>query len=395
MQRLNAIYRSLLENTSLGFTRYLYPYINWDNRLIIIRGQKGVGKTTMLLQHIKQHFADPTTAIYASADNSWFTTHTIIDLADYASSHGITHIFLDEIHKYPGWERQVKEIYDSYPKLKMVITGSSMLQLDDSDADLSRRRKTYTLQGMSFREYLHLEGVINLQPHTLEDILANHQNIAAKICHKIPVQKHFEQYLQKGYYPFYKEEGDGFLERLENVINVIIDVEIPSVRRIEYESAYKSKLLLGVLAQQNPYTLNVQELATTLQISRDSIYKMLQMLHQAALIRRLFQKPAGIKLLQKPEKILFDNTNLMYALADNIDTGTMRETFVASMLYEHQVCMPQKGDLLVDDKYLFEVGGRTKGYKQIANIPDSYIIADGIDIGIDNKIPLWLFGMLY
>ncbi len=395
MERLNAIYLHLLEETNLDFFRYLYPQINWDNRLIIIRGQKGVGKTTMLLQHIKKNFPDPTSVFYASADNSWFTTHTIVDLANYLASHGITHLFLDEVHKYKGWEQQIKEIYDSYPKLKLVITGSSMLRLDESEADLSRRRRTYTLHGMSFREYLRLEGVADTHPYQLNDIVKNHSVIAAQISSKIPVLKYFERYLVNGYYPFYREEGDGFLERLENVVNVIIQVEIPSVTKIEYESVYKIKLLLGILAQQTPYTLNVKDLSTTLGTSRDSIYKMLELLERASLIRRLYQQSGNMKQLQKPEKILFDNTNLMYALASSIDVGTMRETFVANMLCDHNLCMPQKGDFLVDNQYLFEVGGRAKGYKQIADIENSYTVADGIELGIGNRLPLWLFGMLY
>lgn len=369
--------------------------INWDNRLIIIRGQKGVGKTTMILQHIKSTFPDPTSVFYASVDNSWFTTHTIVNLADYLVSHGVTHLFLDEVHKYKGWEQQIKEIYDSYPKLKLVVTGSSMLRLDESEADLSLRRRTYTLRGMSFREYLRLEGVAEIEPYQLPDILKNHSVIASQISSKIPVLKYFEKYLINGYYPFYRDEGDGFLERLENVVNVIIQVDIPSVAKVEYESVYKIKLLLGILAQQTPYTLNVKDLSTTLGTSRDNIYKMLGLLERASLIRRIYQNSGNMKQLQKPEKILFDNTNLMYALAPNIDVGTMRETYLANMLCNRNLCMPQKGDLLVDDQYLFEVGGKTKSYKQIADIENSYTIIDGIDVGMGNRIPLWLFGMLY
>ena len=395
MQRLNSIYLHLLDDTNLDFVRYIYPQINWKNRLIMLKGQKGVGKTTMLLQHIKQTFPDPNSVFYVSADNSWFATHTIVDLAEYLVSHGKTHLFIDEVHKYSGWDKQIKEIYDSYPKLKVVATGSSMLHLDGSDADLSRRCRTYTMQGLSFREYLKLEGIADLPVLSLEEILEKHESIAARLTNKLPVLKYFEQYLVNGYYPFYKEEGDGFLQRLENVVNVIIQVEIPSVAKVEYESVYKIKVLLGILAQRNPYTLNVQELSSLLGTSRDSVYRMFQLLHRAALIRRLYQKDGGLKLVQKPEKILFDNTNLMYALSENIDAGTMRETFFSSMLSTHKLCMPQKGDLLVDDKYLFEVGGKKKGYKQIADITDSYVVADGIDVGIGNKIPIWMFGMLY
>ena len=385
----------MLDDTALDFTRYIYHEINWDNRLILLKGPKGVGKTTMLLQHIKRTFDDTSKAFYASVDASWFTTHTIVDLAEFLVSHGVTHLFLDEVHKYIGWDRQIKEIYDAFPKLHIVITGSSMLQLSETEADLSRRCRMYTMQGLSFREFLEFEHIAKLSVLSFEDILSNHPTIAAHITNQLPIQKYFEQYLNHGYYPFYKEEGDGFAARMEEEVDWIINVEIPAVEKVSYDLVYKTKILLGILAEQNPYTLNVSDLAAKLGASRDSVYKMLDLLQKAGLIRRLYQKATGMKKLQKPEKILFDNTNLMYALSSNTDTGTMRETFTANMFCQHKLAMPQKGDLMIDGKYIFEVGGRSKDYGQIANIPESFVIADGIDVGFGNKIPMWLFGFLY
>lgn len=384
-----------MDDTALDFTRYIYHEINWDNRLILLKGPKGVGKTTMLLQHIKRTFDDTSKAFYASVDASWFTTHTIVDLAEFLVSHGVTHLFLDEVHKYIGWDRQIKEIYDAFPKLHIMITGSSMLQLSETEADLSRRCRMYTMQGLSFREFLEFEHIAKLSVFSFEDILSNHPTIAAHITNQLPIQKYFEQYLNHGYYPFYKEEGDGFAARMEEEVDWIINVEIPAVEKVSYELVYKTKILLGILAEQNPYTLNVSDLAAKLGASRDSVYKMLDLLQKAGLIRRLYQKATGMKKLQKPEKILFDNTNLMYALSSNTDTGTMRETFTANMFCQHKLAMPQKGDLMIDGKYIFEVGGRSKDYGQIANIPESFVIADGIDVGFGNKIPMWLFGFLY
>ena len=395
MQRLNQRYKKFLEDTPLDFTRYIYPEINWKNRLILLKGPKGVGKTTMLLQHIKRTFEDPSKAFYASVDASWFTTHTIVDLAEYLVSHGVTHLFLDEVHKYIGWDRQIKEIYDAFPKLHIVMTGSSMLQLSKTDADLSRRCRVYVMQGMSFREYLEFEHIAQLDVIPFDEILTNHQTLAAHITNQLPIQKYFEQYLEHGYYPFYKEEGDGFAARLEEEVDWIINVEIPAVEKVSFELVYKTKILLGILAELNPYTLNVSDLATKLGTSRDSVYKMLDLLQKAGLIRRLYQKSTGMKKLQKPEKILFENTNLMYALSPNSDIGTLRETFTANMFCTHKQSMPNKGDLLIDNKYIFEVGGKTKDFGQIANIPNSYVIADGIDVGFGNKIPMWLFGLLY
>lgn len=397
IEKLHKIFLNLLEETPMFFTRYLYDQINWDNRLIMIKGPKGVGKTTMLLQHIRMTFPDPRKVLYASADNSFFATHTIIEVAEYMTQHGMTHLFLDEVHKYNDWDRQLKEVYDCFPRLKVVVTGSSMLKLEESEADLGRRCRQYSMNGLSFREYLKLEGVCDWQPLDLETILTQHELIAVQHTKKLPVLGHFEKYLTCGYYPFYREEGDGFAERLETVIDTIVRAEIPSVEKsIEYESVYKTKVLLGVLAEQNPYTLNIKEICALLGCSREILYKMLDLLQRSGLIRRLYGENGGLKRMEKPEKILFDNTCVMYALADVVDKGTMRETFFANMLAaNHKISMPQKGDLLVDGKYLFEVGGRNKGYRQIANIDNSYVVSDNIDLGFENKIPLWIFGMLY
>ena len=270
-----------------------------------------------------------------------------------------------------------------------------MLQLSKTKSDLSRRCRKYVMQGLSFREYLEFEHIAQLPTISLEDILTNHQTTAAHLTNQMPIQKYFEQYLKHGYYPFYKEEGDGFTARLEEEVDWIINMEIPAVEKVSYELVYKTKILLGILAELNPFTLNVSELATRLESSRDSVYKMIDLLQQAGLIRRLYQKSTGMTKLQKPEKILFDNTNLMYALSPNVDTGTMRETFTANMLCTHKLTMPTKGDIKVDNNYTFEVGGKNKDYGQIANMPNSFVIADSIDVGFGNKIPMWLFGFLY
>ena len=397
MDRLYKAYGRLLTETDLNFTRYLYKSINWDNRLIVIKGAKGVGKTTLLLQHIKRTFPDTTKALYASLDNLWFANHTVLELAEYHYTHGGTHLFLDEVHKYKDWQREVKNIYDSYPQLHLVVTGSSMLKLEESlVADLSRRHRSYTLEGMSFREYLLFEGVANLPVLSLETILDNHFMEASQIAAKVKVLPYFERYVVSGYYPFYREEGDGFADRLQQVIDTILTSEIPSVGNIEYDSVYKAKQLLAVLAESKPYTLNISSLCSTLQSSRNNVLKLLDLMDKAALVRRLYAKSSGMNMLTKPEKILFHNTNLMYCLTSHAEAGTMRETYLASQLaLEHQLYIPHHGDLVVDDKWHFEVGGKQKSFAQIKDIEGSFVVADDMEIGHGNKIPLWLFGFLY
>ena len=397
MQRLMNAYARLLAKVDDSFMRYLYPLIDWNNRLIIIKGARGVGKTTMLLQHIKKAFPDTRKALYASLDNMWFTTNSILDLAEYHYTHGGTHLFLDEIHRYKGWQREIKNIYDSYPDLHVVITGSSLLKLEESIiADLSRRHRQYTLSGLSFREYLQLEGGASLPVLKLDDILSHHIEIASQITTKTKVLQHFENYVNYGFYPFYREDKDGFNERLQQIIDTIIESEIPAVSDIKYDSVYKAKRLLGVLAEQSPYTLNIAALSKTLQVSRENVLKLLDLMDKSALIRKLYTQSGGMKMLVKPEKILFDNPNIMYALSNHVDAGTMRETTFASQLsVAHQLHMPTQGDFVVDDSFTFEVGGPGKGYTQIRNVENSYVVRDGIELGIGNKIPLWLFTCLY
>ena len=396
MNRLIENYNRLLGESRPSTFRYLYESINWKNRLIVLKGARGVGKTTMLLQHIANAFEDTSKALYVSADHIWFANHSLIDLAEYHYTHGGTHLFIDEIHKYPNWQQEIKNIYDSFPRLNLIVTGSSMLRIEHALGDLSRRCKEYTMRGLSFREYLKLEEIADWPVLSLEEILQRHTQIAAKLTGQAKVLGHFDNYLRHGYYPFYIEEGNGFEERLERVINTVLNEDIPAVAKVEYDTIYKLRQLLAIFSEQSPYTLNVSALARTLETSTGQVMKLLDLLNQAAIIRRLFSKERSMKMLQKPEKVLFDNTNIMFALSSEADKGTLRETYFADMIsFAHSVSMPQKGDLLVDKHFLFEVGGRTKGYKQIANIPDSFIVADGIDIGFENKIPLWLFGMMY
>lgn len=398
METLFRAFNRRLEETQTRYLRYLYGSIDWSERLIGIKGPKGVGKTTMLLQHILLTFPDRTRAFYASLDNIWFSTHTLPELVEYLYTHGVTHLFLDEVHKYHGWERAIKNLYDDYPKLSIVFTGSSLLEIDNAEGDLSRRLRMYTLHGLSFREYLDITGVAHLPILALNDILTSHMQLASGITHDFKPLPHFEQYLKTGYYPFFLETAsdESFYERLQQVVSAIIENDIPAVENIEYETLQKAKRLLMILAQSAPFTPNIANMCANLSTTRNQLIHLLSLLERAALIRQLHAQGKGLKAIGKPDKILLNNTNLMHALGSSADEGTARESFFSSMMsFSHTIHHASQGDLQVDEKYLFEVGGKKKGFTQIADLPDSYVVAANIETGYGNKIPLWLFGLIY
>lgn len=399
MQAILSAYNRLVEETDCSYQRYLYTKIDWQERLIGIKGARGVGKTTLLLQHIKLSFKDRSSAFYASLDHIWFSNHTLLDLADYLYAHGVTHLFLDEVHRYLTWVREIKNIYDSYPSLHIVFTGSSLLEINQAEADLSRRLRTYELRGLSFREYLALNGIAQISSVSLDEILTSHIQIASSLVSKWKLLPHFEKYIQQGYYPFFLEtvSSDSYYERLQKVINTVINEDIPAVEKdINYETLVKAKRLLLILAQTVPYTPNISTLCASLSTTRNQLIRLLSLLERSALIRQLYLEEKKLKTLGKPNKILFDNPNLMMALVQPADKGTVRESFFAAMVsQQHSIHYPKQGDILVDGKYLFEIGGRNKGFNQISNISDSYVAADEIETGFGNKIPLWMFGLLY
>lgn len=398
METLFRAYNRRLEETQTDYIRYLYSCIDWSERLIGIKGAKGVGKTTMLLQHIRLKFPDRTKAFYASLDNIWFSSHTLAELIEYLYTHGVTHIFLDEVHKYTGWIRAVKNLYDDYPKLHIIFTGSSLLEIDNAEGDLSRRLRMYTLHGLSFREYLEITGTAHLPVLSMHDILSTHMQQASAITSTLKVLPHFEQYLKTGYYPFFLETAseESYYERLQKVVSTVIENDIPAVEKIEYETLQKAKRLLMILAQSAPYTPNIANLCALLSTTRNNLIHLLYLLERAALIRQLHADNKGLKALGKPDKILFNNTNLMHALGSAADGGTLRESFFSAMMsHTHTIQYAKQGDLQVDENYVFEVGGKKKGFSQIADLPNSYVVADNIEIGYGNKIPLWLFGLIY
>ena len=396
MNRIYEISSRLTEALNAPLYRYLYDVISWGDRLIMIKGSRGVGKTTMMLQRCKE-LGDK--GVYASLDNFFFNEHTILDLADYHYKHGGTHIFLDEVHRYPhsSWERELKNIYDSYPALNIVFTGSSLLQLNSKIADLSRRVAVYELRGLSFREYLNFTGNHDMASISLPDLLVNHRTLASKITASIRVIGEFEKYLKMGYYPFFIESSEfTYSQRVERLVSSVIDLDIPAVSAIEYETQLKLKKLLVILAEQVPFVPNMTSLSRDVEVTRNQLMKFFTMLSDGAILRTLMDPTTQPKRASKPEKILFDNPSVMQALGIMNKIGTVRESFVASMLsYAGNLYAPKEGDFLVDRKYLFEVGGKGKGFSQIADRSDSYVISDNIETGVGNKVPMWLLGFLY
>lgn len=396
LQSLHAKYLRKLAATDLTFKRYLYDQINWEVRMIGIKGARGVGKTTLLLQRIKLAFSDPNEAFYVSLDDFWFQNHTLNELAQWLNSRGVTNLFLDEVHKYPKWSQALKNLYDDYPEIRIVYTGSSMLEIDHSKADLSRRQTLYTLNALSFREFLSFEGVLQMPALSLDDLLQNHVAKAMEIVSKIKVLRHFDEYLRHGCYPFYKESGDDFLLRLDETAQVVLEMDLPAVEEVTYQTIQKAKSLLMIIARNVPLEPNIQTLVSELETTRDLCLKLLYALDRAGLLLLLTDEPKSYKHLVKPKKIYLGNPNLMYAFAPPAEVGTMRETFFLNQVGAiAEVVMPKQGDFKVNGKHLFEVGGSNKTFDQIANVPDSYLAIDDVEYGYGNRIPLWMFGLLY
>lgn len=396
LQALHAKYLRKLAAVDISFKRYLFNQINWEVRMIGIKGARGVGKTTLLLQRIKEAFSDPNEAFYVSLDDFWFQSHTLDELAQWLNSRGVTHLFLDEVHKYPNWSLALKNLYDDYPEMRVVYTGSSMLEIDHSKADLSRRQTLYTLNVMSFREFLAFEGVLDMSALSLEDLLKNHVARAMDITAKVKVLRHFDDYLRRGCYPFYKESGDDFLLRLDETAQVVLEMDLPAVEEVTYQTIQKAKSLLMIIAKNVPLEPNIQTLVTELETTRDLCLKLLYALDRAGMLLLLTDEPKSYKHLVKPKKIYLGNTNLMHAFVPSADVGTSRETFFLNQTEGvAEVVMPKHGDFKVNGKYLFEVGGNNKSFDQIADMPDSYLAIDDIETGYGARIPLWMFGMLY
>lgn len=389
MEHLIRIYKKLLRETNVSFFRYLYGEIAWDNRMIGIRGPRGVGKTTLMLQRIKQNL-DVNDVLYVNADDIYFSEHRLIDLAERLVQRGVHYLFIDEIHKYKDWSKELKLIYDYYSELQVVFSGSSVLDLNKGSSDLSRRAVMYHLYGMSFREYLKLMQGIDIPVFSLDEIVSGQ---VEKVSLKTPLL-FFEQYLRQGYYPFSREGG--FEEKLRQIINLTLETDIPVFAEISAAMGRKFKKLLAVIAQSVPFKPNMSKLAELIGTGRNSMGDYLRYMEDAGMIIQLKDDTGGIRSLGKVEKVYLDNSNLIYALADGeANVGNMRETFfVNQMRVKHAVSSSSIADFEIGRR-TFEVGGKSKGKKQIETAEEGYVVKDGIEFSSGNILPLWWFGLNY
>ena len=389
-----------IRNTRKTFVRSLDKKINWNSRLIGIKGARGCGKTTLLLQHLKNNHMDLVTsgkALFVSLDNIWFAKNSLLDLADSFSKNGGKILYLDEVHRHEDWSIYIKNIYDDYPELQVVFTGSSLLQILDARADLSRRPVMYNMQGLSFREFLNIKTGNDFQELSLEEILQNHTKLAFDICGKVKPFEYFDEYLKTGYYPFFLEGLDTYYMKLEETINMILDVELPLLRKIDIAYVPKIKKLLAIIAESSPFVLNTSKISGVMELNRTTLLSYLKSLTDAKLIASLFKDLKTVSSLQKPDKIFLENTNLMYLFeGKKVDEGNARETFLLNQLsYNQTVELSKASDFFVNGKYTIECGGKNKTGEQIKSLENAFVAADGIETGNGSKIPLWLFGFLY
>lgn len=395
--RLKTFSTLRVKQVSMEFNRYLYFKINWADRLIGISGARGTGKTTLLLQRLKSLELSSDEAIYVSLDDVFFTENKLVYFAEDFFAHGGKYIFLDEIHKYSNWSQELKNIYDNLPELKIIFTSSSALDIHKGQFDLSRRALVYSLAGLSFREYLNLAFNADINTFSLEEVLNISVDQVLNVSKAGKPLSLFSTYLKTGYYPFFKEYQESYLLRLTEIVNTVIESDLPGIYNIDVSSVVKLKKFIYLLSSMVPFTPNVSKLAEKLNVNRSGLLRYLELLDRANILNLLTANAFGINYLNKPEKIFLENTNLMYAFEENhVNTGTLRETFFLNQVsVVHKVIYPKEGDFLVDEKYLFEIGGKNKTKRQIHRRENAYIASDGIEYRNDNKIPLWLFGLLY
>ena len=393
----------LLANTSMEIIRDKMDDIHWNARLVSIMGAKGVGKSTLIKQHLIQNYKPgDRRVLYCSADTVDFSMRTLVGLAEEFVIRGGELLVVDEIHKYRSgttdWSREIKEIYELFPDLKMIVSGSSLLRLKEGDADLSRRAVKYTMPGLSFRESLRFYHGLSFPKWSLEDILTHPYNLWQTVSSKCKPVVLFKEYLEKGYYPFLLEGEGEYYTKIEQIVNYIVETELPRICKVDVSNVRKLQALIALICGEVPFELNANRIAAAIEIGRDTVVEYLKYLGDANVLNLLYSDKKKIGKLTKPDKIYMENTNLMYALAPTkVEVGTLRETFAICALSDsHSVEYGKDtGDFMVDSKYIFEIGGRSKDFFQIAGVKDSYIFADDWDMPDGAKLPLWMLGFLY
>ncbi len=396
MESLIEFQENLLRPVSNIFRRYLHQQINWNQRMIAIKGPRGSGKTTLLLQHLKFDLAHTNTALYITADHTWFYNHTLLDTANDWFKLGGKILMIDEVHKYPGWSVELKNIYDGLPEMQVVFSASSALDIYRGEADLSRRVISYSLAGMSFREYLLFTKGINHDVVDLDTIRSHHVELSRMITEDFRILPVFHNYLKVGYLPIIAEGEETYHLKLNQVINTILESDLAYIASYNSGTAVKVKRLLSVIAESVPFKPNISALAAKLDLSRDSVYQYIYQLKDARLLNALSATGKGVSTLQKPDKLFLENTNLSFALRERPDVGNIRETFLLNQLINTsmKVELPDFGDFAIGDLTI-EVGGKGKGDSQVKNQKDYLVAADDIEAGFGEKIPIWLFGFLY
>lgn len=385
----------ILKLQNFSYKRYFYHTINFDDKMVGILGSRGVGKTTVIIQYLNSLDLPKSKKLYFSADSIMTSSTSLYDIADQFSKSGGKVLAIDEIHKYKDFEKELKEIYD-FLDLKVIFSGSSALQLEHRKADLSRRAVLYRVKGLSFREFLELKLDRKFKSYTLEEIITNHADIADELINEIKPFEYFKEYLQYGYFPYYFENNETYNIKLEETVNTVIESDLPIIFNIEPQSIQKLKQLVSLICASKPYELNITSLSKKIGINRNTLYQYIYYLTMGNIFSSLKAKTKGDNIFSKPQKLYLNNPNLSFSYCQSNDIGTIREQFFLNMLSQrYDISYPKLGDFLVDDKYIFEVGGKDKSFKQIKDIDHSYIAADNIEIGFGNKIPLYLFGFLY
>jgi predicted AAA+ superfamily ATPase len=402
IERFFNIQKDLANSVALDFRRYLTGEIDFGERLIGIVGARGTGKTTLLIQYYKKEFLTPEDCLYISADNIYVISEGLFDIAESFFKYGGKVLLIDEIHKYPNWAQELKNIYDSFPGKKVIFSGSSMLDIVKRKVDLSRRAVIYNMKGLSFREFLEISENIVLEPLELQDIVENHITLANGIAGKIEILKHFKEYLRKGYYPYFIESPReaNYFNKLNNALEKILYEDIPSVFNVKASSIPLLKKMIYLVASSHPFQLNVAALSQDLKVSRESLYLFIEYLEKAGIFNLLYPGTSGKKIVRKPEKIYLENPNLVYLISERTgfeyEIGAVREIFFANQLKaKHSVIAGTRADFIVNEEYVFEVGGKSKKAKQVDLSKEEFLVKDGIEIGSHHVIPLWLFGMMY